>query len=194
MQAECRALAEQDAPEVDPALSRAVAALRDRPVLYKYCAEEVRVCDTCDMCVCACVCGRAGEGGCLCPPMWCGWAVCACEKPYTCCCVHMRMHTHYTLAHHAHTYAHMHTHTYAQTYAHAHAHTCLHTHALPLPLPTLLPKVAAARNAALFQRFIVALTRGGPGGLPRPIEMHAHDPRRYVADMLAWVHQVCVHV
>lgn len=34
-----------------------------------------------------------------------------------------------------------------------------------------------------------ALTRGGPGGLPRPIEIHAHDPLRYVGDMLAWVHQ-----
>ena len=30
--------------------------------------------------------------------------------------------------------------------------------------------------------------RGGPGGMPRPIEMHAHDPRRFVSDMLAWVH------
>ncbi|KAF5335710.1 hypothetical protein D9611_009742 [Ephemerocybe angulata] len=29
----------------------------------------------------------------------------------------------------------------------------------------------------------------GPGGLPRPIELHAHDPIRYVGDMLAWVHQ-----
>lgn len=28
--------------------------------------------------------------------------------------------------------------------------------------------------------------------MPRPIEMHAHDPRRYVGDMLAWVHQVCL--
>ena len=34
-----------------------------------------------------------------------------------------------------------------------------------------------------------ALTRGGPGGLPRPIELHAHDPLRYAGDMLAWVHQ-----
>ena len=34
-----------------------------------------------------------------------------------------------------------------------------------------------------------ALTRGGPGGRPRPIELHAHDPLRYVGDMLAWVHQ-----
>ena len=25
--------------------------------------------------------------------------------------------------------------------------------------------------------------------MPRPIEMNAHDPRRYLGDMLAWVHQ-----
>ena len=25
--------------------------------------------------------------------------------------------------------------------------------------------------------------------MPRPIEIHAHDPLRYVGDMLAWVHQ-----
>lgn len=37
--------------------------------------------------------------------------------------------------------------------------------------------------------FLAALTRGGPGGMPRPIELHAHDPLRYVGDMLAWVHQ-----
>lgn len=37
--------------------------------------------------------------------------------------------------------------------------------------------------------FLEALTRGGPGGLPRPIELHAHDPTRYVGDMLAWIHQ-----
>eukprot|EP00879_Flechtneria_rotunda_P009830 GHRR01010282.1.p1 GENE.GHRR01010282.1~~GHRR01010282.1.p1 ORF type:complete len:398 (+),score=135.87 GHRR01010282.1:1055-2248(+) len=89
VQAECRSIGEYDAPEVDPTLTAAVTALRDRPVLFRYCAEEV----------------------------------------------------------------------------------------------------AGARHGALFQRFIVALTRGGPGGLPRPIEIHAHDPRRYVADMLAWVHQ-----
>jgi len=35
------------------------------------------------------------------------------------------------------------------------------------------------------------LTRGGPGGTPRPIEMHSHDPIRYCSDMLAWMHQ-CV--
>lgn len=25
--------------------------------------------------------------------------------------------------------------------------------------------------------------------MPRPIELHAHDPTRYVGDMLAWIHQ-----
>ncbi len=35
---------------------------------------------------------------------------------------------------------------------------------------------------------MIALTRGGPSGHPRPIELHAHDPIRYVGDMLAWVH------
>jgi hypothetical protein len=71
-------------------------------------------------------------------------------------------------------------------------------------------EVVAARHSALFQRLILALTRGDPagagggglsssgsglgrlgssGGGARPIELHAHDPRRYVADMLAWTHQ-----
>ncbi len=44
-------------------------------------------------------------------------------------------------------------------------------------------------GAIYVRSFIGALTRGGPGGMPRPIEMHAHDPRRFVSDMLAWVHQ-----
>ncbi|KAF4385343.1 hypothetical protein G4B88_026626 [Cannabis sativa] len=49
--------------------------------------------------------------------------------------------------------------------------------------------VANMRHNALFRRFISALTRGGPGGMPRPIEVHAHDPLRYVGDMLGWLHQ-----
>lgn len=48
------------------------------------------------------------------------------------------------------------------------------------------------RHNALFRRFISALTRGGPGGLPRPIEVHAHDPLRYIGDMLGWLHQVWI--
>lgn len=89
VQAECRNIGDSDAPEVDGTLQVAVRALRERPVLFKYCAEEV----------------------------------------------------------------------------------------------------ATARHNALFQRFITALSRGGPGGMPRPIELHAHDPKRYINDMLAWVHQ-----
>ena len=52
-----------------------------------------------------------------------------------------------------------------------------------------LANLAQTRQAVLLSSFITALTRGGPSGLPRPIELHAHDPLRYVGDMLAWVHQ-----
>lgn len=55
-------------------------------------------------------------------------------------------------------------------------------------------QVGNLRHNALFRRFISALTRGGPGGMPRPIEVHAHDPLRYVGDMLGWLHQVCGHI
>ncbi|CAM6119888.1 unnamed protein product, partial [Calypogeia fissa] len=89
VQAECRSLGDNDVPEVSDLLKVAARSLRERPVLFKYCAEEV----------------------------------------------------------------------------------------------------ANTRHNALFRRFISALTRGGPGGMPRPIEVHAHDPLRYVGDMLAWLHQ-----
>ncbi|EEH55413.1 uncharacterized protein MICPUCDRAFT_34570 [Micromonas pusilla CCMP1545] len=89
VQGECAALAEDDAGEVPELLSRAMSALRARPVLHKYCVEEV----------------------------------------------------------------------------------------------------SRTRHNALFRRFINALTRGGPGGIPVPIETHAPDPLRYVGDMLGWLHQ-----
>ncbi|BBN17538.1 conserved oligomeric Golgi complex subunit 6 [Marchantia polymorpha subsp. ruderalis] len=89
VQNECRSLGDNDTPEVSDLLKIAARSLRERPVLFKYCAEEV----------------------------------------------------------------------------------------------------ANTRHNALFRRFISALTRGGPGGMPRPIEVHAHDPLRYVGDMLAWLHQ-----
>ncbi|KAG0467181.1 hypothetical protein HPP92_018761 [Vanilla planifolia] len=89
VQAECKELGDSDNPEVSDLLKKAVRCLKERPVLFKYCAEEV----------------------------------------------------------------------------------------------------ANMRHHALFRRFISALTRGGPGGLPRPIEVHAHDPLRYVGDMLGWLHQ-----
>lgn len=52
-----------------------------------------------------------------------------------------------------------------------------------------LSDLAAVRQSTILNSFVAALTRGGPSGLPRPIELHAHDPIRYVGDMLAWVHQ-----
>jgi conserved oligomeric Golgi complex subunit 6 len=48
-----------------------------------------------------------------------------------------------------------------------------------------LSSLSKTRNATLRGAFLGALTRGPP----RPIELHAHDPLRYVGDMLAWVHQ-----
>ena len=37
--------------------------------------------------------------------------------------------------------------------------------------------------------FIDALTKGGVNGVPKPIENYAHDKKRYVGDMLAWLRQ-----
>lgn len=42
-----------------------------------------------------------------------------------------------------------------------------------------LDEFGTARRCAVVRGFIDALTRGGPGGTPRPIEMHSHDPMRY---------------
>lgn len=53
----------------------------------------------------------------------------------------------------------------------------------------MLDEYCASRRSVLVRAFIDALTQGGPGGTPKPIEMHAHDPKRYVGDMLAWLHQ-----
>ena len=52
-----------------------------------------------------------------------------------------------------------------------------------------MDEVEQARSKVVVRTFIDALTRGGPGGVPRPIEVHAHDPLRYVGDMLACIHQ-----
>ncbi|POW13903.1 hypothetical protein PSHT_07567 [Puccinia striiformis] len=50
--------------------------------------------------------------------------------------------------------------------------------------------LSTARSSSLSTLFLEALIRGGASGLPRPIELNAHDPIRYVGDMLAWIHQV----
>lgn len=53
----------------------------------------------------------------------------------------------------------------------------------------VLTEYCTCRRALLVHQYIDALTQGGPGGTPRPIEAHAHDTKRYVGDMLAWLHQ-----
>jgi len=60
---------------------------------------------------------------------------------------------------------------------------------IPFTFSEALAFLSQSRQTVLLNAFTNALTRGGPGGLPRPIELHAHDPMRYVGDMLAWVHQ-----
>ncbi|KAJ7593358.1 oligomeric complex COG6 [Mycena floridula] len=59
----------------------------------------------------------------------------------------------------------------------------------PEMLTDALRFLSEIRQASLSSSFLAALTRGGPSGFPRPIELHAHDPMRYIGDMLAWVHQ-----
>ncbi|GAA5901349.1 Golgi transport complex subunit COG6 [Sporobolomyces salmoneus] len=56
-------------------------------------------------------------------------------------------------------------------------------------LSEVLTVLGTTRSTSILNLFLDALTRGGPNGLPRPIELHAHDPIRYVGDMLAWIHQ-----
>lgn len=41
VQGECKKLGDSDNPEVDDLLKTAVRCLKERPVLFKYCAEEV---------------------------------------------------------------------------------------------------------------------------------------------------------
>ncbi|KAJ3028091.1 UNVERIFIED_CONTAM: Golgi transport complex subunit 6 [Siphonaria sp. JEL0065] len=62
----------------------------------------------------------------------------------------------------------------------------------PSLFQTCMEEISHTRQATVVQCFTDALMRGGPGGLPRPIELHAHDPVRYVGDMLAWLHQASV--
>lgn len=62
-------------------------------------------------------------------------------------------------------------------------------HSRPVLFQYVLTEFSTARRTAIVRGFIQALTRGGPGGTPCPIELHSHDPLRYVGDMLAWVHQ-----
>eukprot|EP01083_Nonionella_stella_P067526 178670_1 len=55
---------------------------------------------------------------------------------------------------------------------------------------TLVDEAANLRRVYAMKRFLDALTEGGPNGVPKPIDLHAHDPVRYVSDILAWLHQM----
>lgn len=55
----------------------------------------------------------------------------------------------------------------------------------PVLLKCCLKEIVTARKMALLSRFFDAL-HGSKG---RPIEMVAHDPVRYIGDILAWIHQ-----
>jgi conserved oligomeric Golgi complex subunit 6 len=46
----------------------------------------------------------------------------------------------------------------------------------PVLLRYCADEVATARHSALFHAFLLALTQGGPGGVPKPIEMQTHNP------------------
>lgn len=59
----------------------------------------------------------------------------------------------------------------------------------PSLIHEVIDEYCGARRAFMTRSFLDALTLGGPGGTPKPIELHAHDPQRYVGDMLAFLHQ-----
>ncbi|XP_037929420.1 conserved oligomeric Golgi complex subunit 6-like [Teleopsis dalmanni] len=54
----------------------------------------------------------------------------------------------------------------------------------PVLFKYVIDEYAIARRAVLVRQFIEALTEGS-----KPIEMHAHDSKRYIGDMFAWLHQ-----
>ncbi|XP_032790480.1 conserved oligomeric Golgi complex subunit 6 [Daphnia magna] len=60
----------------------------------------------------------------------------------------------------------------------------------PVLLKYVVDEYCTVRRGLVARSFLDALTVGGPHGTPRPIELHAHDPARYVGDMLAWLHQM----
>ncbi|XP_066592329.1 conserved oligomeric Golgi complex subunit 6 [Prorops nasuta] len=60
----------------------------------------------------------------------------------------------------------------------------------PVLFKYIIDEYCSSRRSLLISSFIDALTLGeGIKGMPNPIEMHSNDPKRYVGDMLAWLHQ-----
>lgn len=54
----------------------------------------------------------------------------------------------------------------------------------PILYKYCMEEIASVRHDALFQKFIYVMSQG-----PRPIDMLSDNPKRFIADMLAWVHQ-----
>lgn len=65
----------------------------------------------------------------------------------------------------------------------------------PTLFESCLASFSEARQASIHQAFHDALT-GSPSGLisgaSKPIDLYAHDPLRYIGDLLAWSHSAIV--
>lgn len=59
----------------------------------------------------------------------------------------------------------------------------------PVLFKYVIDEYMNARRALFVRNFINALTVGGPHENPKPIDIQSHDPKRYIADMIAWLHQ-----
>ena len=57
----------------------------------------------------------------------------------------------------------------------------------PVLFKYVIDEYATNRRSMLVKLFIEALTIGGQGS--KPIEMHVTDPKRYIGDIFAWLHQ-----
>ena len=58
---------------------------------------------------------------------------------------------------------------------------------MPVYYDHCLNEMSQAHRLQLIQRFSQAMTRGEGG--QRPLDLHAHDPVRYVKEMCSWTHQ-----
>ncbi|EEB08031.1 hypothetical protein SJAG_03158 [Schizosaccharomyces japonicus yFS275] len=61
--------------------------------------------------------------------------------------------------------------------------------AKPEMLNKTLDLIVQARQRVLYVAFVMALETGDPNTFSRPIELSAPDPKRFVNDIIAWLHQ-----
>jgi hypothetical protein len=50
----------------------------------------------------------------------------------------------------------------------------------PILFDACIDELSGTRHEALTKGFYSALTVGGAGGVPKPIDFHAHDAQRFV--------------